>query len=147
MTPPQGLDVGLLITNPPYGQRLGEERTLAGLYRTLGARLRGYWPGWTAAVFTGNAPLCRELRLKPRRTYDYRNGAIPCRFAIYKLATSDRVKVQASAEPGVEMLKNLFRRNLRHVGKWARRKWISCFRVYDGDLPEYAFAVDLYTIT
>ncbi|MCH2664189.1 bifunctional 23S rRNA (guanine(2069)-N(7))-methyltransferase RlmK/23S rRNA (guanine(2445)-N(2))-methyltransferase RlmL [bacterium] len=147
LTPPQGLDVGLLITNPPYGQRLGEERTLAGLHRTLGARLRGYWPGWTAAVFTGNAPLCRELRLKPRRTYDYRNGAIPCRFAIYKLATSDRVKVQASAEPGVEMLKNRFRRNLRHVGKWARRKGISCFRVYDGDLPEYAFAVDLYTNT
>jgi 23S rRNA (guanine2445-N2)-methyltransferase / 23S rRNA (guanine2069-N7)-methyltransferase len=142
--PPAGVVTGLLITNPPYGQRMGDERKLAGLYRTLGERLRGYWPGWTAAVFTGNPPLCGELRLKPRRTYEYRNGPIPCRFAVYKLATSDRLKEQASREKGVEMLENRFRRNLRHIGKWARRNGVSSYRLYDGDLPEYQFSVDLY---
>lgn len=142
--PPGGVQPGLLIANPPYGERMGEANRLAGLYRTLGDRLRGHWPGWTAAIFTGNPPLVRELRLKPRRTYDYRNGSIPCRFAIYKLASADRLKAQAVSEPGVEMLENRLRRNLRHIGKWARRNGIACYRLYDGDLPEYAFAVDLY---
>ena len=144
MVPPEGVTTGLLITNPPYGQRMGDERKLAGLYRTIGERLRGYWPGWTAAVFTGNAPLCGELRLKPRRTYEFRNGSIPCRFAVYKLATSDRLKEQATREQGVEMLENRFKRNLRHIGKWARRNGIPSYRMYDGDLPDYRFSVDLY---
>lgn len=142
--PPEGVKTGLLITNPPYGHRMGDAQKLAGLYRTIGERLRGYWPGWTAAVFTGNPPLCGELRLKPRRTYEFRNGSIPCRFALYKLATSDRLKEQAGREKSVEMLENRFRRNLRHVGRWARRNQISCYRLYDGDLPEYQFSVDLY---
>jgi 23S rRNA (guanine2445-N2)-methyltransferase / 23S rRNA (guanine2069-N7)-methyltransferase len=46
--------------------------------------------------------------------------------------------------PGTEMFINRLRKNLRHVGKWARREGVTCYRVYDGDLPEYALAVDLY---
>lgn len=46
--------------------------------------------------------------------------------------------------PGTEMLVNRLRKNLRHLGKWARREGVTCYRVYDGDVPEYALAVDLY---
>jgi 23S rRNA (guanine2445-N2)-methyltransferase / 23S rRNA (guanine2069-N7)-methyltransferase len=42
------------------------------------------------------------------------------------------------------MLANRLRKNLRHLGKWARREGVTCYRVYDADLPEYALAVDLY---
>lgn len=42
------------------------------------------------------------------------------------------------------MLANRLRKNLRHLGKWARREGVTCYRLYDGDLPEYALAVDLY---
>ena len=42
------------------------------------------------------------------------------------------------------MFANRLRKNLRHLGKWARREGVTCYRVYDGDLPEYALAVDLY---
>jgi 23S rRNA (guanine2445-N2)-methyltransferase / 23S rRNA (guanine2069-N7)-methyltransferase len=42
------------------------------------------------------------------------------------------------------MFINRLRKNLRHMGKWARREGVTCYRVYDGDLPEYALAVDLY---
>ncbi len=45
---------------------------------------------------------------------------------------------------GVEMFSNRLRKNLRHLGKWARREGVTCYRVYDADLPEYAVAVDLY---
>jgi 23S rRNA (guanine2445-N2)-methyltransferase / 23S rRNA (guanine2069-N7)-methyltransferase len=143
--PPPGVDAGLMITNPPYGQRMGEAQKLSGLYQKLGERLRGYWPGWTAAVFTGNPPLISEIRLKPRRTYDFKNGSIPCRFAMFKLASAERMKEQISKETGVEMLENRLARNIKHFGKWARRNGITCYRLYDGDIPEYPFSVDLYT--
>jgi 23S rRNA (guanine2445-N2)-methyltransferase / 23S rRNA (guanine2069-N7)-methyltransferase len=45
---------------------------------------------------------------------------------------------------GTEMFANRLRKNLRHLGKWARREGVTCYRVYDADLPEYALAVDLY---
>lgn len=48
------------------------------------------------------------------------------------------------ALPGTEMFVNRLRKNLRHLGKWARREAVTCYRVYDGDLPEYALALDLY---
>ena len=46
--------------------------------------------------------------------------------------------------PGTATFVNRLRKNLRHLGKWARREGITCFRVYDADLPDYAVAVDLY---
>ncbi len=45
---------------------------------------------------------------------------------------------------GAEMLANRLRKNRRLLGGWARREGISCYRVYDADLPEYAVAIDLY---
>lgn len=50
----------------------------------------------------------------------------------------------AAPVAGAEMFANRLRKNLRHLGKWARREGVSCYRVYDADLPEYALAVDLY---
>ena len=51
---------------------------------------------------------------------------------------------RSSTSFGAEMLANRLRKNLRHLGKWARREGVTCYRVYDADLPEYALAVDLY---
>jgi 23S rRNA (guanine2069-N7)-methyltransferase / 23S rRNA (guanine2445-N2)-methyltransferase len=49
-----------------------------------------------------------------------------------------------ASSSGAAMFVNRLRKNLRHLGKWARREGVTCYRVYDGDLPEYALAVDLY---
>ena len=59
------------------------------------------------------------------------------------LRNSDRSTTVGSAK-GAEMFANRLRKNLRHLGKWARREGVTCYRVYDADLPEYAVAVDLY---
>jgi 23S rRNA (guanine2445-N2)-methyltransferase / 23S rRNA (guanine2069-N7)-methyltransferase len=45
---------------------------------------------------------------------------------------------------GAQMFANRLRKNLKHLGKWARREGVNCYRLYDADLPEYAVAVDLY---
>lgn len=55
----------------------------------------------------------------------------------------DRSTTVASAK-GVEMFANRLRKNQRHLGKWARREGVTCYRVYDADLPEYALEIDIY---
>jgi putative N6-adenine-specific DNA methylase len=71
---------GILICNPPYGERIGEEKELRGLYRTIGEVFREHCRGWTLYVFTGNAFLARQLGMKQLQQADFFNGKIPCRL-------------------------------------------------------------------
>ena len=77
--PPPG-PPGQILCNPPYGERIGEEKELRGLYRILGEVLRQRCAGWTAHVFTGNAALARQIGLQPVREVPLFNGKIPCRL-------------------------------------------------------------------
>src|SRR3954467_6643078 len=47
-------------------------------------------------------------------------------------------------KPDVSVFGNRLRKNLAHWRKWARRRGISCFRVYDRDVPQFPFAIDLF---
>jgi putative N6-adenine-specific DNA methylase len=76
---------GTLICNPPYGERLGEEKDLEALYQTLGQVLRERCSGWTAFIFTGNARLARHIHLEPVEEVPLFNGKIPCRLLKYQL--------------------------------------------------------------
>jgi len=82
--PPDG-PPGTLLCNPPYGERLGEEKELRGLYRTLGQVFAEHCRGWTAYVFTGNASLAREIGLTPTEQVSLFNGKIPCRLLRFDL--------------------------------------------------------------
>jgi putative N6-adenine-specific DNA methylase len=79
--PPKG-PPGVLICNPPYGERIGEEQELKALYQRLGEVFRERCAGWTLWVFTGNAFLARQIG-KPAQVLDLFNGKIPCRFLRY----------------------------------------------------------------
>jgi 23S rRNA (guanine2445-N2)-methyltransferase / 23S rRNA (guanine2069-N7)-methyltransferase len=147
---------GLVAVNPPYGERIGETDELRGLYALLGERLRADYRGWEAAVFTGNPSLGRELGINARRTHRMMNGPIECRLLRLAIDPAEFVQARepgrlpvidaetARARPGAQMFANRLAKNLDRVAAWARREKVSCFRVYDADMPEYAFAIDLY---
>jgi putative N6-adenine-specific DNA methylase len=82
--PPEG-PPGVILCNPPYGERIGEEKELRSLYQVLGEVLRGRCAGWTAYVFTGNARLARQLGLEPAAQVPLFNGKIPCRLLRFDL--------------------------------------------------------------
>jgi putative N6-adenine-specific DNA methylase len=84
LRPPAG-PPGVLLCNPPYGERIGEEKELQGLYRTLGEVFRERCGGWTAYVFTGNARLARRIGLRPSAEVPLFNGKIPCRLLRFDL--------------------------------------------------------------
>lgn len=148
-------DHGLLLVNPPYGERLGDVDALRGLYAELGAVLRERFVGWQAAVFTGNPALGRELKLEAKRTHRLYNGAIEARLLRFDVQPDSfsrerkpgrlhEVDPAIAASPGSTMFANRLRKNLDALGKWARREHVYCWRAYDADMPEYAFAIDLY---
>jgi 23S rRNA (guanine2445-N2)-methyltransferase / 23S rRNA (guanine2069-N7)-methyltransferase len=146
---------GLLLVNPPYGERLGagEIEALQQTYSQLGETLRRNYRGWEAAVFTGNPPLGRFIGIKARRVHTFFNGAIECRLLRFTVAPEHFEKsaaeraIAAAERPlseGAQMFANRLRKNLRELTRWADREGISCFRLYDADMPEYAAAIDLY---
>jgi 23S rRNA (guanine2445-N2)-methyltransferase / 23S rRNA (guanine2069-N7)-methyltransferase len=143
---PVGDGPGVLITNPPYDERLEADE---GLYRELGDLLRRRMLGWECYVLAGNPELAAHIGLKPRRRHIVFNGAIECRLLEIPIASEPARgdepgwrKIRPTA--GADMFANRLRKNYKHWSRWAEREGISCYRVYDGDLPEYAVAVDLY---
>lgn len=82
-----GVCEGLLITNPPYGQRLNPAR-VRELYRTIGERARTHLAGWRIALIAGNPALLHELRLTSERVERIYNGGILCDFATYRIRRS-----------------------------------------------------------
>jgi putative N6-adenine-specific DNA methylase len=76
---------GTLLCNPPYGERLGEERELRGLYELLGKVLQERCRGWKAFVFTGNQRLAKHIGLSPAQQWPLFNGKIPCQLMRFEL--------------------------------------------------------------
>jgi putative N6-adenine-specific DNA methylase len=76
---------GLVVTNPPYGQRLGDAAELTGLYRRLGELLAERFAGWNAWVLAGNLSLARHIGLEASEKIRLFNGPIPCRLLKFDL--------------------------------------------------------------
>jgi putative N6-adenine-specific DNA methylase len=85
--PPDG-PPGVIVCNPPYGERIGEEKELKVLYRMLGEVFRERCAGWRAFVFTGNFSLAKLIEIKPSSQVELFNGKIPCRLLGYDLRVS-----------------------------------------------------------
>ena len=80
--PPAG-PPGVMILNPPYGERIGEERELLDLYAAIGRTTADHWPGWKLFVFTNNDHLARAVGRRTVRKMPFFNGTIECRLCEY----------------------------------------------------------------
>jgi len=76
---------GVIICNPPYGERLGDARELGDLYKMLGDIFKQRFKGWTAFILTGNKELAKRVGLKAARRMPVYNGSLPCTLLKYEL--------------------------------------------------------------
>jgi putative N6-adenine-specific DNA methylase len=76
---------GILVCNPPYGERLGKGEDLSGFYKLLGDVLKQRFQGWTAFVLSGNKQLARAIGLKSSQRWPLNNGNLPCQLLRYEL--------------------------------------------------------------
>jgi len=187
--PAESWKPGLLICNPPYGERLGDEQETAELYKKFGESLKAHFVGWKAAMIISNPELGFRLGLRSQKPITLFNGALECKllrmdieernFFIPKAKTqeeriaqaietgkiqeqriaqatetkttpqpettsADALADQNIGELGAEMFANRLKKNLKKLSNWVKQNRITCYRVYDADLPEYAVAVDIY---
>ena len=84
-------ETGILIANPPYGERMGELDRLAEDYPKMSQVLKRQFPGWRAFFLTADTRFPRLLRLKPSRKIPLMNGPLECRlYEIALVAGSNR---------------------------------------------------------
>ena len=152
----------LVICNPPYGERLQAEHGLAELYADLGAALKRMAPA-RLAIISANPDLLHRLQMNRLGRKDVRNGPIEClfaQFATIATGTADNAAEASAAalsaatvretaaisidDPIALPLRNRLQKNAKHLQRWARRSEVSCYRVYDADLPEFSFSLDRY---
>jgi 23S rRNA (guanine2445-N2)-methyltransferase / 23S rRNA (guanine2069-N7)-methyltransferase len=141
---PAGAPPGLVVSNPPYDERLAAD---ARLYRDFGAALRRSFTGWRAAVLTGDEALGRALGLRAEKRYTLYNGALKTTLIRIDRIDAEREAALAAPRPlsdGAQMVVNRLRRNQRSSKAWRAREGIECYRAYDADIPEYAAAIDVY---
>jgi 23S rRNA (guanine2445-N2)-methyltransferase / 23S rRNA (guanine2069-N7)-methyltransferase len=141
---------GLVVTNPPYGERLPLPRA-AAVFRRFGDWLVARCGGWRAAILAADTPAARQLGLRPARRVPLANGAIPCRLVELEIRprqvsiepTESRPAKRGFDEQAADFRRRLAKR-FRHLSKWARRQGFEAFRVYDRDIPEIPLAIDWY---
>ncbi|KTC92228.1 bifunctional 23S rRNA (guanine(2069)-N(7))-methyltransferase RlmK/23S rRNA (guanine(2445)-N(2))-methyltransferase RlmL [Legionella cincinnatiensis] len=137
---------GIVVCNPPYGERLSDASHLVPLYQQFGKILHERYQGWQAGVLTSNPLLAKALGLRAHKQYTLYNGALECKLYYLNINVANELKGAMGnvVSEHAQMLLNRLEKNYRHLQKWARKNNISCYRVYDADLPEYAYAIDLY---
>ena len=144
-------EVGTVICNPPYGERLGTTPALIALYSVFGQRLKKEFCGWNVSVFSSESTLLDCLRMRARRQFKAKNGPLDCVQKNYQV--SERKSDEITAENELEFNRtsevatdfaNRLQKNIKKISKWAKQQGLDAYRLYDADLPEYNLAVDRY---
>ena len=82
---PEATENAVIMFNPEYGERLGEEIELEATYARMGDFMKNQCKGMTGYIFTGNLELAKKIRLKPSRRIEFFNATIDCRLLEYEL--------------------------------------------------------------
>ncbi len=172
---------GVIVTNPPYGERMDNQRELLPLYESFPAVLQRL-PEWSFFFITNMPRFEQILQKTANRRRKLFNGRIECTYYQYlgprpprsnlrhpddgepRLAASDstgighptvRNGLDAAVPPvfgglqdkdlqQAELFRNRLVKRARHLRRWPTRRGITCFRVYERDIPEIPLVVDRY---
>lgn len=148
---------GYVVTDPPYGVRFSSDQPLDVLYRALGKQLNELFGGWNVAILCGQQELLSYVDMKPDRTNTVNNGGIPCQIAHYYVFTAEerqamieraiQRKAERLAQPlsdGAQMAYNRLKKNMEKIVPLMEEQGVTCYRIYDADMPEYSAAIDIY---
>jgi putative N6-adenine-specific DNA methylase len=90
---------GVLVMNPPYGERMGSPEELARFYPRLGDHLKKTFAGWRCYIFTADLRAAKLIRLTPSKRIPLWNGAIECRLYEFRIVAGSNRPIRASAPP------------------------------------------------
>ena len=145
---------GTVIVNPPYSERLGEFDEVKKLYGELGNLLKSKFLNWDASVLSPNKDFGHSLGIRAKKIYKFNNGSIACELLNLELKQEHFLKSKNTNQvdenfknklsDGAMQLHNRIEKNKVKLRKFLNQNNITCYRVYDADLPEYNAAIDVY---
>ena len=151
-----GKESGFIVTDPPYGMRM-DMADLAKLYSRIGEVMQDKFKGWQVSILCGDSALLSNIDMKPQRTNALFNGPIQCQLAHYQVYTDEEKqaiieramqrKAERMSQPlsaGAQMAYNRLVKNLDAIRPAMEAEGVSCYRIYDADMPEYSAAIDIY---
>lgn len=150
---------GLIVTNPPYGERLYGDQLdeLLDIFNGFGDRLSQDFYGWKVAILTSFADSIKEMQLRTTKRNKFYNGAIET--ILYQFDINEHAKfkhesqlekniriAEASAQKSDEHIdfSNKLKKNLKSLKPWLKQTGVECYHLYDADIPTFAVAVDIY---
>ena len=146
---------GLMAANPPYGIRLLSPTTLHQAYASLAEAAQALPNGWRICVITPDAGIDSSLGRLPSTCVSCYNGPIPTWIRVYDTTEPHRVHELVSLDgvrlgvpialPNSVQFAARLRKVARERARWSQKNGVESYRIYDADLPEYAFSLDLYT--
>ncbi|MBU2869754.1 bifunctional 23S rRNA (guanine(2069)-N(7))-methyltransferase RlmK/23S rRNA (guanine(2445)-N(2))-methyltransferase RlmL [Colwellia sp. E2M01] len=139
---------GTILFNPPYGERIGELPELVENFVLFGQKLKSQFMDWRIAILTANIDLLAMLKLSSFKRYKFKNGPLDCQLALYnvdaKQKEKDAVNPQSDFSEEDSAFANRLKKNRKTLKGWLKSGGIEAYRIYDGDIPEYNAAVDIY---
>lgn len=135
----------LIISNPPYGERLGDLDSLIPTYKAIGRWLKQQ-VGSRAALICSEPELMQQTEIRASKRYKFYNGKIACQLYCFELEEQNffiREQDPSKNERLIPLI-NRLNKNIDKANKLARRDGLDAVRIYEHDLPEYAFSVDRY---
>jgi 23S rRNA (guanine2445-N2)-methyltransferase / 23S rRNA (guanine2069-N7)-methyltransferase len=155
---------GLLVMNPPWGERMGGSDALPHLYNAIGELMSREFVGWEGLVLTSDLALGKAIGLRAHKRRRLHNGRLELHCLQFQLDADNHFRLPGngaltpppeSSEAGQSVrgivlssgalaLANRLEKNVRKLKPWVKREGITCYRVYDRDIPEYAVTIDWY---
>ena len=149
---------GVIITNPPYGVRLSDAPEIRDLYSQM-PRVFAELPTWSFFVFTGFEDFEGLIQQEASRRRKLYNGRLECQYYQFHGPSPDDGRVAREegtqvkqvfgglperTDEQAQIFENRLAKMARHMRKWPTKRGITCYRLYDRDIPEVPLVVDRY---
>lgn len=139
---------GVVISNFPYGERIGSMAELVNLHRSLGVGFKKHFNHWKLALLGMDESLFKLLKLVKQKRYKFKNGPLDVELNLYQL-DDKQVSLTSDDKPALNFegsmaFANRLKKNKQGLKNWLKQNQVHAYRVYDADIPEYNVAVDIY---
>lgn len=139
---------GLIVTNPPYGERISDREAAPWLYQALSRKLSRYCEAWDCGVLAAQVEDADRIALENPKVYRLHNGPmrvyLRCGQVKAPVLKPPRLPALKGEGGGVPDLANRLAKNFKKIKKWIDQEQVQCVRLYDADMPEYNVAMDWY---
>ena len=139
---------GVVISNLPYGERIGSMAELVNLHRSLGVGFKKHFNHWKLALLGMDESSFKLLKLVKQKRYKFKNGPLDVELNLYQL-DDKQVSLTTDDKPALNFegsmaFANRLKKNKQGLKNWLKQNQVHAYRVYDADIPEYNVAVDIY---